>query len=647
METFSSFLFYYSIAIATAIIVYIIGHLSLLFVKQDHENTAKSLSLKLFTGIIVLVSIFAIIKTHGNTIYSGLLLMLFFILYYYKKNNKLSFSNTQQNMRFFEVKEFVYFLFTVCVFLLFFKYFFLSRHLQLWFFYDYHVYSSVANNLLNKGIECDNIYIGMTGNTLEITPTFYHYFELWFTAIVKSIFNIKALYAIIFIVQPLLFSLIIVLAKSFVKQYIYNFNKILLCFILILIIIISSNAEILNLFLPHGHLQFITSYFVNFSNLKLSLVYICLFFVVINWEKPWFEKFIPLGILCFLYPTTLPVIVAGSLCFIIYLFIFEKHSFSWISIFYILTPAIFTATFYVFQKNNVSTPNSITISSLIFNKINHYSLRDVKIVIGEAFYNYGAFLLYLIPLVLVLKDYFQANKKLPKSFFHSIIFILIVFSISLIPYSLMFLIFNMGQFQSNLFFPLFNILRFIILIMLLKRKRYIFVFITYFIINVVTLLIYFYTNIPFSLLDSSKYISLKNEFSQQKFSSVYIRNRSSYKMTLDRATSCWGIPYPYLCRFTDNYYPICLSVFEIPKAKDIKESYCDNENLISPFYRFAGDTIGKSIDSLKKEFIKKYHIDYLFLEKGNTFSKIVKTMPIEKMISFEDEPYEIFKFKWK
>ena len=118
-------------------------------------------------------------------------------------------------------------------------------------------------------------------------------------------------------------------------------------------------------------------------------------------------------------------------------------------------------------------------------------------------------------------------------------------------------------------------------------------------------------------------------------------------MTLDRATSCWGIPYPYLCRFTDNYYPICLSVFEIPKAKDIKESYCDNENLISPFYRFAGDTIGKSIDSLKKEFIKKYHIDYLFLEKGNTFSKIVKTMPIEKMISFEDEPYEIFKFKWK
>ena len=208
------FLKYYGFTIIIATLIYSIGHLSLLLVKQDHSNTAKLLSLKLFTGTIVLVSLFAIFKTHGNTIYSGLLLMLLFILHYYKRTQKIALTYIQQNAMFFEFKEMLYFLVTIILILPLFQFIFSYSHDRLpVVILDYSYYSAVSNSLLKKGIESSYYYNNMPGNTFETVPVFYHYFELWFAALVKTIFNIRALYALVLVVQPLLFSLIILLAN--------------------------------------------------------------------------------------------------------------------------------------------------------------------------------------------------------------------------------------------------------------------------------------------------------------------------------------------------------------------------------------------------------------------------------------------------
>ena len=140
---------------------------------------------------------------------------------------------------------------------------------------------------------------------------------------------------------------------------------------------------------------------------------------------------------------------------------------------------------------------------------------------------------------------------------------------------------------------------------------------------------------------------LNREFAEKAFTSVSIKNRSSYRSLSDKYID-FVIPYPSLRRFTDSYYPVCLFVFEIPQTNvDIESELTGQSIQASPFYRFAGDTVGKSIDSLKRKYIEKYKIDYLFLEKGNSFNEVVKSLPVEKRISFEDEPYEIIKFRWK
>jgi len=626
------------------IVVYVFGHLSLLIVKQDHSNTAKSLSLKLFTGIILQVSLFAIFKTHGNTIYSGLVLLLLFILYYYKRTQKISLANIRQNSMFFEFKELLYLIVVISIMVSFFSFLFGRFFDHSEGLYDFSYYAALSNTLNIHGIESTQFYSNMPGNTLGSSPVFYHYFELWFTAIVKSLFNISSFNALMYIVQPFFFSLIILLAKSYIVQNKIGKTKFVLLVVPFLIIITSSNAKILNIFLAQDHLRFITTQLVYYFNIKLSVVYLCIFWFILNKENSWFERLIPLGILCFIYPTTLPAIVVGSICFLLYLRFIEKKPFSWISLLYILIPAIYIAIFYSIQYKDVQGINSVGVSSIIVNKIVHYSILDLKKIIGDTFYFYGAYLLFLLPLYLILKD--NRIKLMLHSYKLTLIFVLILFVITTVAHSVTFGIWDADQFQYNLFFPIFNIICFLLLIQIVEK--HINIFLLFVILNLSTLYIYLNSIYQYkALYNSTQYMILDNEFSNKLFSSAYIKNKSSYKGRGDSYLDM-KIPFSYLRRHTDSYYPVCLSVFEIPKShNDIESELIGQNEHVSPFYRFVGDTAGKSIDSLKMEYLKRYKIDYLFIEKGNLFYKELGKMPIEKRISFDNEPYDIIKFNWK
>jgi len=645
MDYFSTLFEYFPIAVATAIIVYFVGHLSLLFINQEHNNQTKSLSLKLFTGIIVAVSLFAIFKTHGNTICSGLLLLLLFILYYFK----ISFKKVKLNINFFELKDFMYFLLLLFIFLGIFQFLFGFNHANPDGITDFSYYAAVSNSISTHGIETCDFYINMPGNTLNSFPLFYHYFELWFAALIKSYFPISTFYSIIFVIQPILFALMVLLTKSFIKQSFTISNVLLLAILPFLIILSTSSAEIYNVIIPNAHLHFTTTQLIDYFNVKYSIVYICILFYILNRNQTSFERYLPLGILCLLYPTTFPVIVTGIICLNFYLFLFQRKTISWMNLLFIVSIAFFIVFFYSLQRSGSIFINKQTLSSIILDKILHFSFIDFKRFAGDTFYFYFPYLLYIIPLFVIFKDNSYRRKVVSNNVLLNIALFVLMFSISAVVYCLLFGIPNADQIQKNLFFPVLNIVSFIILILLYEKRRY-YLFTLFVLFNLISLGLHIHKICLFNTCNgTSKIEILSKEFSNKKMSSVYIKNTSSYKTYMDRYIDLI-IPYPYLRRFTDSYYPECLSIYEMPKSKEsLKDWDADNLNNIpsTPFYRFASDTSGKSIDSLKKAFIEKYKVDYLFLEKGNPFSTVVKTLPVEKRISFADEPYEIIKFKWK
>ena len=649
MDLNPSFFSYYFIAIITAIIVYIIGHISLIFVEQDHENTAKSFSLKLFSGVIVLVSLFAIIETRGNTIFCGLFIILIFIFYFLINTNKISFSYVHQNIFSFEFKEYLYFLLLLIVFLSAFHFLFGLNHANPDGICDFSYYAAVGNSMLHNGIETNDFYINLNGNQHSSAPTFYHYFELWFAVIVKSIFSITTFDSIVFIVQPILFTLLVIVVKGFIKQILTISNSLVIYTLPLLIVIISSSSEIFNLLLPNSQLHFTTTQLLYYFNIKLSVIYICILFFLMYRNRYIFEMYIPLGLLCILYPTTFPVIVTGILFFNLYLFFIQKKPFLWRNYLPIISVAIFIVCFYSFNHLGTIFINKKTLSSIVINKMIHFSLIDVKHFIGDMFYFYFPYILYAIPSLIIFKNIVYRKSILTKNTIFYIALFILMFIISGGVYCLLFGIPNADQIQKNLFFTVFNIACLIILLFLFEKRQY-FIFILYLIINFISLgLNINKICLHYTTYELSKEKVLSKEFSEKRFSSVYIKNSSDYKTYMDRYIDLI-IPYPELRRYTDSYYPECLSIFEIPKSKDeLKDWDADDRNDIPflPFYKFAGDNTGRSLDSLKKEFIVKYKVDYLFLEKGNKFSSVIKTMPVEKRMSFDDEPYEIIKFKWK
>lgn len=177
---------YYFIATLLVIIfAYILGYVIFrFFIKNDSVDIFKNL----FTGIIVSVTIYSIILTNIKTI--NIFIVFLGLIWYYIYKKKYSKDLRSTSIKFtFNWNDLLYLcgltlvLYIINVLTLInIKSFSFSGY-----FWDTYFYSRVSQ-YLNSGIENTYLELNYINNNHEIS--FYHYFELWFAALISKVFDI-------------------------------------------------------------------------------------------------------------------------------------------------------------------------------------------------------------------------------------------------------------------------------------------------------------------------------------------------------------------------------------------------------------------------------------------------------------------------
>ncbi|MBU0490153.1 MAG: hypothetical protein KKA07_12910 [Bacteroidetes bacterium] len=643
----SHFLTYLPVSIATSVVVYLIGHICYLCVNQNKANQGKLFFYKLISGLIAIVTAFAIITTSGISYLIGLLFLGVFLIYYFRKKDVFVFQIDRKKLFSFEFCEFAYFLVYLSASLLLLLFTFREEQNHTVLMYDYSYYSAIVNNMLSNNVETMGLSKCLPGSEFDSVPYFYHYFELWFAGFVKFLFGIKAFYALVLVVMPIFFASLLSAAKLLIHKLLPNANPILRWILPFVVLLISSNASLFNsLFFQNDTLT--NNLLISDSQIKLSIVYICVMWFFLNIDRPLFEKLIPLSLMCFLYPPTMPVIFSGSGLYLALVFVFKNKSFCWKSFFLVLIPGVYMVGFYAMHPPLPPNPCYDSMITVLAQKLSGYSFSDLKMFVTELLSLYGMYVIYAILAIVIFKQIVQQNVISRKSIIQAGILLGSMFVTSSFVYAIMHGIIDAGQMQTNFINPVLNVSVFGMLMFLLRDKKMRFVFSLFLVVSIVNISVHIYdSNIVVEIYDKKETEILKNEFQGRTFSSVYIKNNESYTSVNDRNIN-WIIPYPYLRQYSDSYYPVCLSVYEIPEPKSNFEALFGSDLIYySPFYQYVKNSGSKSNDILKKSFIEKHKIDYLFIEKKNPFTSLLHDLPVTKTLRFENNPFEIIRFDWK
>lgn len=615
-EPILHFIKYFSFVLFSGYIFHVIGYFVSKFIKISLKQKESQFFLNILIGLITIICIYAIIKTFFLTILLWVI-VLFLILYFYRNKQKKTFLK-ENNQQIIFISFFVLlFIFSVSFYL---TYYFTNGYV----FGDNLFYANVSQNLIDTGIETNNL----DWTVKEKTPLPYHYFESWFIAFFTEIFKLNtiAVYGLIYV--PFFISLIYIGAFSIIKsifkdQKITIINLIFLSFLFLFIQIpsnpFSESTPFLNFFLI-GNIIYHIKYAI------VYLIFQLVFLLVLN--KKYFIVLIFMLMLVPLYSTIAPAILSGLLFVLIYLFISKKIS---LKLFFINFSLIFFTTFYYtlfyyFQKpessSNIFDYSKLTESYVKIGKISVVLLLIILIFFGILYYIYK-------------NNYFNIKKNNWINFLKTnqlvIGFLVFIFG-SFLAVFLVFPILNAVshdafQLLSNFLTPIYSLVFFIVFLILFKHKTQ--KIITFFtVIFLVYFIIISNKNQPFSVnyinlpkeeknIDLEYYNFIKNSINE-KSRFAYFRNYNDKNVMFCKPFLF--LPDSRIAHFTNHYVPISLSVYDLPKGKDIR--YVNPEAF--SFYNFVeNQKKNNTFVNLKKstlEYIKKHKIRHIIIENGAKIS---------------------------
>ena len=388
--------------IVSIVVLYFVGTIITSPFVDESKDSFYDTFVKLIVGFLTVTTVYAIVKTGGNTVQLGLLLLGAF--YIVRKALKKDIRRPIFKISLAGIS-------TACaVGLLFFIYyalFYYNTPVNNIFHVDIYVYAFNSYNNQLYGIEAAGIYLdGMP----RATP--YHYIEGWLCALIANLFHINYL-EIFSICLPCIFSSIVIIGLvSFARTYTDKFGIVVFAsFTIFLSAVLLDYSPILQSMAIGG----------NFKN-SLVAMFILGFMISIRNGKMNYSWMLCLPIV---NASLAPIIMSSLFIFSFVMYYkFDKVKQMLIcNIAEIFTLSIFIVLFYVLQRNDFPQANSLGILSPTL--ISSYSISRFFHMGYRTIVNYAMYVPYLIPLIIIFAIKRETVSVFFKSHGKQLIFIVI------------------------------------------------------------------------------------------------------------------------------------------------------------------------------------------------------------------------------
>ncbi len=347
------FLNYLLYALIASAVIYSSGHIIRSFrIPADPVDPYRDFFIKMTIGLIALVVVYACFKANFRTIMAGTLAVT--VLYLYWNRQKIIFP-TVSNLKKTEWKPMLFYISGV---LFLFSYFYFravsGNGITREAFIDYPFYAAIGDFLNHHGLETTNFnHI----NTEGLTPTFYHYFNEWFMALLAFTFNITSLSAYTFIALPVIWAIAFAGAVWITFRFFCKHPVLHWLIAMSLFFILGLGEYLQHIFFIDKGITFwdlnLLDYGISKMGIAISLILASTSGILHNRLSIHF--FYPLAILSILYSTFLPVISLTTVLYYIY-YAFKKKTFYTKELILSIVPLIYIIPLYYFSSNHNTTP---------------------------------------------------------------------------------------------------------------------------------------------------------------------------------------------------------------------------------------------------------------------------------------------------
>ncbi len=614
MEFVPSFWQYLGRMFVVSGMVYLIGHVAMLFVRQ-RENAYRDLFLKVILGSILLISATATGYSGGHSVLAGVWLVVGYCTWIALRKKILNIRVAWENAsRIDKPSLIVYLIFATVVFAFF--YFQLTCGVTGrfgWLYEDFSFYGAIADKLQQTGIE--NTSCEAPVFYAPADPTFYHYFELWFAGLAGGIFGKPSVITLYLVAYPILLGATCCGAKAIADRYRLRQS----------VALILAPAV---LFLTSYRLSFFGSPsrpFLNMGGAKLTIVLaISVWFFLLNKGVSLYLRFLPLTLLCILYPPVAPVLLCSMIITLAWMVmrreVLPKELAS--AIIMVLIPLGWLIVFYGFNRHaGYVAANGFSIKDYLLSQecvpfVCEILLKSVR----KTYY-----VLYMLPFILLFASK-RARESIKQNEWRCTWVLLGgMFAAGVLAISMFdSLDYNIGQLFVNVWTPFTLVVCFVVFCAFASNRP---LWLSASMIGAIYIAGMAQPSMWGSLVDRRAWrleegresAEVARMFGARQPRVAFLLNQ--FGKEVPDITLSVRIPFASVRLYRTDYYPICLSSYELPVRKDFKgQRTISMQRAVLQFNRYCqAHSLDGHSDVSKIAFLREFEIEFVICRTDDTW----------------------------
>ena len=639
---------YLSILIVLILGTFALGHGLLYKVKLVDTF---SIFLKMLVGSIAAAGMFALYQTEGKSIYASILPLLLVLVFYINRGKTISHHSEKIDPRLL-----LYLILTGAIFFgLNYHYVhgLFQKELSFQSLSDTHFVNSISYYLAQTGQENEFHFLNeLSSNYHGNSP--YHYWELWLSALIGTIFEINFLAGFTITIYTYFQILAFLGLLSLVNQY-FDTKKVK-WYLLSISIFFSGYISIGNQLLPWEFLQgdFYAGTVMFGSPKQTSyVILLCLFFLLYK-KGMLLESILSLLLFAFINFTPIPALLGFIIPFLLFQSAFDSNNTTYKKAFFfsIFFVVLFFLNKFLFSTSGIER-NATSITGLVSSIINSnigFIKTGINVLIGS-----GMILFFRFSVLLVITLYILRKTKISTIEGKGLILAMMVIGIclsGLFSYALLHEIVDSFQLFFAIASPILSLWILLQLLSALKKKR------LHTTSILITLSILVISNVIFLdrrlQLDSSvlkrdpSYLSQIDDFIDKSPNKIGASFRSSYSTVFSAKTYIYTNG-DYLSSLANGAYTVSLTDFsyKIP-SDELTKKQVMNSLKLGIFYNYVIEkeleNTFTSINQAQVEFIRKHNLRYGICEpKYEIPDEIRKIISVQIVDPISLEKFIIFK----